>query len=1002
MATKKNTFINKCKSYFDSKHEIHILKEGFKKKLSIINAEIEKNNLNMLDNNYIHAKKYLEHKKAALICEFGVLQNIITSRIENDCENLNQLMSNQTPHINPTVPEIPINTVIKQNGGKINENMENSEYKIFKYLSKLSNNSDNEKTNTYVHLLNKHIQNGGEIIMDNTTLMNNILSGKYNLLTDVEKYKEGKEEIPNENIKCVKNNYNEEDFTVLNPKSKYFGTNYSCMESDTRYGLNYFESKYNYELRRTLKSNATDIFMNETLRYLNYQLLCNYTHFELSSFFYEFIYKYNLNIDENGKDNKKRLDDNEIILLYKGGNTTRMHIKLLIDNLKKIKQGSYKDLCDMYDELSLGDWDFNVNINFHKLIDHGYLKNDIIELINKCKQVSVMALHKVKLTFNNLLDGNISSNYARQMAWKFVLKSKKVVDEFENKINQLKKYKQHNIKINAKIIDAKVFNNEIDFSKIKYDEINEHTKEERKEEILCGEVKTNMNITKKLFKDSYIIVDKPIFANKKGHETGAKNRKNIDSVITFFSNKNLTEFIPNDMFKFNSLHIVYSDMLFFYRLKTMINFSLFRLKFNNTMRLEIGKSNNSGPMWENKNNGISCPGKDKNKKCDVVKIPIEIVDLSVLSIDDNRQDYDHLFFQKIGGITDKYSTINYSINDMLSSDTREDKSTPLTYTLNTYIPSANYMFYDIAEMLFVDNMFAWEDKKYDKRIRRLMYLSVICELLNSKSIDDLIADYQKLKAMFENIKSTFNHYQTKSHQKDCKTKPEETKPEETKPEETKPEETKGFYKKIEKKTKSEKTKSEETKKEETKSEDVSDKSFKQRLEFIKKMYKTTKGNKENSMIVINNEKVIPSEIHNIPETKLMVLENSKINFFIDKFISNYYESIILLQYFVNGDELTKIHREYCEYQTKLLHLIGGKTMVKHKMTDGNDYFPGIDYNSIDTYKTTTELSNLLNELCKYHNTIIKYANEIIGVLTNIKAEGISNIGNFDFSSEFLY
>ena len=41
------------------------------------------------------------------------------------------------------------------------------------------------------------------------------------------------------------------------------------------------------------------------------------------------------------------------------------------------------------------------------------------------------------------------------------------------------------------------------------------------------------------------------------------------------------------------------------------------------------------------------------------------------------------------------------------------------------IPSAEYMYYDICCMLFVNQLFVWSDKKYGKRIERINYLSII-------------------------------------------------------------------------------------------------------------------------------------------------------------------------------------------------------------------------------------------------------------------------------------
>ena len=541
------------------------------------------------------------------------------------------------------------------------------------------------------------------------------------------------------------------------------------------------------------------------------------------------------------------------------------------------------------------------------------------------------------------------------MKTQFVVSSLKSLVEYENKINSLKKYENNNVKIKTTIIDANIYNNKMDYSNIDYskvdlsdlDKIGEHA------EKLKGIGKRNMEITKTLFKDSYIIVDKPILVetlnNGKKIENSEKNRKNIDSVVTFFSNKHLTEFIPSSMFEFNNLHIVYSDMLFFYRHKTMINFSLFRLKFNNTMRLLVSK-NKDGEVSSEMNN--KCPENNKNnqnKKCELIKIPIEIVDLSVLSIDDNRQDFDYLFFQKKeNGEIDKYTKIEYSIDDNLSDDTRKNKSTKstkLTFNVDTYIPSANYMFYDIAEMLFADNMFIWEDKKYEKRIRRLMYLSMICELSNKKPINALLSEYQEFNALFVNFNRILGEFIQRS----------------------------------------------------------------EKTNFIEQIYEKIKNDKENPMIIKSNEQMITRDINNLRETKLMALKEKKINFFIDKFISNYYETIILIKYFkdtyasvlTTSSKLSDEHFEYCKYQNELLELIKNKKIVKHRMVDGNEYNAGVDYNGIDEYKTQDAINEMMKKLHEYHDEIIKHTGEIIRILNNMLKQNIQKINKFDLSANCL-
>ena len=970
MLNNLTSFIDNCKSYFNSKNEIYILKDMFTKKLTIINAEIQINEINKGDENYIYAKKYLEHKKAALICEFDVLQYIINDRIEFDCNKLNSkipIQSIQPPiqqsiqppiqppiqlDINPSVKPYKLHNIEDIIGGyndndNENENISHTEHKIHKYLHKMSNSNNSEKTNTYMHLLNKHIQNGGEIMIDNTVLMNNILNNNYNLLTDIEKYKNTKERnIDSSNEDCIKNNYDDEDIDIIQPKSKYFNTKYLCINADTRYSKNYRESKYNYELRRSLKSKATDIFMDSVLNTgLKYNMLCNYAHFELSSFFYEFIYKYNLNI----KDKTKRLGENDIILLYKGGNTTRMHIGLLLKNLKKDNQLlEFTELENIYGELTLGDWDFNVNIHFHKLILKGYTRDELINLINQCKQISVLGLYKLKMTFNKLLDGSLSESYADRMLSDFGNGVERILSDYDNNINSLNS-KETIIKTN--IGEVNVYN-----YKIEYNDKGKGKGRSIKEKF----------DNKKLFKESYIITDKPVIINpssngKKQTENIYTTRKNVDSVVTFFSNNNLTEFIPHNMFEFNNLHIVYSDMLFFMRHKTMINFSLFRLKFNNKMILEINKENKDvsksvdgqidrpidgqidGPTDRSNKNCIN----SENKKCELIKIPIEIVDLSVLSIDDNRQDFDHIFFQtRKDGTYNKYQEINYSISDNLSEDTRDNKTTPLSYNLSTYIPSANYMFYDIAEMLLADNMFIWDDKKYEKRIARIIYLSVICELSDNKTITELISDYTQFKTFIERYNNKADYDEDN---------------------------------------------------------------------IIDKIYGEIKAEKKeggNPMVVINNDQMIIPAINKIKPTKLLRLQNKKINFFIDTFISNYNESIILIKYFkdtylsvassTTGSKLTDEHLKYCQFQNELLELIKNKKIIKHKMVDGKEYNATVDYNGINYYKDPKQLNKMIKKLFEYKTYLLKYINKIISILTDISQKRIDRIDNFDWSATKLY
>jgi hypothetical protein len=919
-------FTTNCTKYFNDKNEIFILKNLFLKKLAIINSRLSK--LPTDNSSDTFQLKYLQHKKAAIITEFNILQLIINSQIKYDCQNLTtiRLQNEQTGQ----------GRLEKTNKNILNVN----EYKISKYLHKISDlgeDKSNTKKKTYINMLNKYIINGGSVVLDDTILINNVLTNQYNLITDFELYKNSKQQLKlDENT--LYNNFDGEDVNAEMPKSSFFNTNYLYIKTDTQYGPNYAESKYNYKFRRNLKSTATDIFMDNVLAKkqdgLNYNDICNYTYFELSSYFYEYIYKYNLNSTD------KKLGDNDIILLYKGGNTTRMYLNLLMSNLNKLNKptSQFPLLNKLITDTSVGDWDFNVSINFNNLITKGFTKLELTNIVKQCKQISAIALNKIKLTFNKLLDGDLSSNYAMKMSSEFHNNISSNITEYEQDIKSLPRVAREsnegsessegskNIKI--KIKKLQLYNHLINY---KLDDQNNYS----------TTIVNNFD-NKKIFKDSYIITDNP-------HDTTLSTptqfvTKNVDSVVTFFTNNELTEFIPDNILRYNNLHIVYSDMLFFIRHKTMINFSLFRLKFNNIMTIIKHRVDQANNLLEEK------PIEE------IIKIPIEIVDLSVSSIDDNRQDYDEIFFKKYTIIpsrtespqttespqptTNHYQKINFTIEDKLSENT----ITP--YNIETVLPSADYMFYDISGMLFADNMFIWEDKKYFKRIGRLMNLAIICELSRGTTVTKLIGDYNN----FSEFVTTYN------------------------------------------------------------------KSTYDNTNIIDKIY--------NEIItgtlikVTNNTPMINNTITTIPQTKLLELNRTdgtyQINFFIDKFIANYYETIILLKYFTDSNmnytsENTGIDttlkdtlKAYCEYQNTLLTNIQNKKNIKHNMVDTKTYLGMVDYESIEHYKKQEIISTNINKLLEYHTKLLEYIEKSKQLLEEIKASEITNFDKFDFSTNQLY
>lgn len=149
-------------------------------------------------------------------------------------------------------------------------------------------------------------------------------------------------------------------------------------------------------------------------------------------------------------------------------------------------------------------------------------------------------------------------------------------------------------------------------------------------------------------------------------------------------------------------------------------------------------------------------GKLESQKYGAINIPGELIDLSISRFDDNRI---KKFTSK--KIDDMYTEYNF---DGLGSD---------NFKFNSY--NLEYLMIDLFEVIYTDNILPWEDIKYEKRLYRLFFFSII-ELLSLKNdevdlkvfmdllitvsnvnIEDIIND----EDYFENKFSTINNQNIK-------------------------------------------------------------------------------------------------------------------------------------------------------------------------------------------------------------------------------------------------
>ena len=191
-------------------------------------------------------------------------------------------------------------------------------------------------------------------------------------------------------------------------------------------------------------------------------------------------------------------------------------------------------------------------------------------------------------------------------------------------------------------------------------------------------------------KSSFIIID-----DDKIKENKIITKK-IIGINTFFINE--------QELKKNKIFIVYIDKISSYGLKSYIDFSLYRLKINNIINID-NKTYNS---------------------------PIELIDISITNYTEHNYNKDNIFnnlYLQICNNKPKYIKNKYNLNNII---------------ISFNILSADYMFVDITTMLFLENYFPWHDKKYEKRLSRLLKLYIITNPSNSSNAHELKKENFKL------------------------------------------------------------------------------------------------------------------------------------------------------------------------------------------------------------------------------------------------------------------
>ena len=274
-------------------------------------------------------------------------------------------------------------------------------YKLNKYKNRLNNNNNNNiyelKYQYYLKLYNSNQIGGNDY--NSTQLLNNIskICIDDNNITQFLDEKVCSSIDNSRHIDEVDDSNDIiNDFTcipvdIIDIKDKTKNNNYH---------INYNK----YLLKRLFKSISTDQFMKELSENDKlYNKIFNYIFCELNLHLSFFIYEYSVK-------NNLKLNTEHIILLYKGGNTTRLLLRLLFEGT--IESTMRDIILDSIKDTKIGDWDFYVYINYNKIkTDFEYTDDKCLNLKNKIIKIIALALHNIQRNLIHVLETFVYDNF---------------------------------------------------------------------------------------------------------------------------------------------------------------------------------------------------------------------------------------------------------------------------------------------------------------------------------------------------------------------------------------------------------------------------------------------------------------------------------------------------------------------------------------------------------------------------------------------------------------
>jgi len=237
--------------------------------------------------------------------------------------------------------------------------------------------------------------------------------------------------------------------------------------------------------------------------------------------------------------------------------------------------------------------------------------------------------------------------------------------------------------------------------------------------------KGKITANKKAHKSSYLV-------NPRGYETHISDLYEIKSFLEalkvekLYSSRFLDQLV--DIPDNTDLFTIFIDRLKFNKMNVLYAFDLARFKVYHEVHVHFPEKK----MFYS----------GQTEKYDQINASVELIDLSFPTHVEITEHTSELYSSDVVS-NNVFRMFNYDhskivdsveVRDVYSDETRF-KELP---TINFLNPK--YLCVDLSRIIFLDNSFAWDDKKYGKRIKRYIYLSICILIQDNTPLKDIIGD----------------------------------------------------------------------------------------------------------------------------------------------------------------------------------------------------------------------------------------------------------------------